>query len=56
MSQPSASYKIFISYRRDDSQATTDHIYDRLRTPIKTCDRVEACARVNHSSAMTSGR
>jgi formylglycine-generating enzyme required for sulfatase activity len=27
----SGSYKIFISYRRDDSQATVDHIYDRLK-------------------------
>ncbi|HEY7339552.1 MAG TPA: SUMF1/EgtB/PvdO family nonheme iron enzyme [Ktedonobacterales bacterium] len=26
----SGPYKIFISYRRDDSQATVDHIYDRL--------------------------
>jgi len=28
--QPSL-YKIFISYRREDSQATVDHIYDRLK-------------------------
>lgn len=27
---PSGSYKIFISYRRDDAQATVDHIYDWL--------------------------
>ncbi|HEY1389837.1 MAG TPA: SUMF1/EgtB/PvdO family nonheme iron enzyme [Ktedonobacterales bacterium] len=27
----SGPYKIFISYRRDDSQATVDHIYDRLK-------------------------
>lgn len=30
--QPSSSpYKIFISYRREDSQASVDHIYDRLK-------------------------
>ncbi len=38
MSQPSASYKIFISYRRDDSQATMTHIniitLERLTKPV----------------------
>src|SRR6185437_5787536 len=31
MSQPSASYKIFISYRRDDTQDSVGRIYDRLK-------------------------